>query len=256
MATIYCAATSLDGYIADDEESLSWLFETPAHDKDPGGRYGDDATLEFDQFFSGVGAVVCGANTYAWVHRELTHDGSAFAWPYEQPSWIVTHRELDLPKGVTSFAGDVRELHAAATEAAGGKDVWIVGGGDLAGQFADAGLLDKVWVHQTPVTLGAGPPCCPGASACAASESSGTVNSPRCSSTSSDRSRGGRARSTVPPRSTPRTTPDGRAPRPPRRACAATRPRRGRPPSRAAAPPTRAGTSGPPRRARCRSGRR
>ena len=161
MATIYCAATSLDGYIADDEESLSWLFETPAHDKDPGGRYGDDATLEFDQFFSGVGAVVCGANTYAWVHRELTHDGSAFAWPYEQPSWIVTHRELDLPKGVTSFAGDVRELHAAATEAAGGKDVWIVGGGDLAGQFADAGLLDKVWAHQTPVTRGAGAPLLP-----------------------------------------------------------------------------------------------
>ena len=56
------------------------------------------------------------ANTYAWVHREL---------------------------------------HAAATEAAVDKDVWVVGGG-LAGQFADAGLLDKVWVHQTPLVLGAG----------------------------------------------------------------------------------------------------
>lgn len=104
---------------------------------------------------------MCGANTYAWVHRELTHDGQDFAWPYEQPSWVVTHGDLDLPEGVQAHAGDVRELHETATEAAAGKDVWIVGGGDLAGQFADAGLLDKVWVHQTPVVLGAGAPLLP-----------------------------------------------------------------------------------------------
>jgi dihydrofolate reductase len=41
-------------------------------------------------------------------------------------------------------------------EAAGGRNVWIVGGGDLAGQFADAGLLDEVIVSIAPVTLGGG----------------------------------------------------------------------------------------------------
>lgn len=46
-------------------------------------------------------------------------------------------------------------------EAAGDKDVWVLGGGDLAGQFADAGLLDTVWVHQVPVTLGVGKPLLP-----------------------------------------------------------------------------------------------
>lgn len=161
MATIYCTATSLDGFIADDEESLAWLFATPGHDKDPQGRYGDDDSLDFDRFIPTVGAVVCGANTYAWVHRELTAEGQTFAWPYEQPSWVVTHRDLDLPTGVTPFAGDVRELHSAASEAAAGNDVWIVGGGDLAGQFADVGLLDKVWIHLNPVTLGAGKPLLP-----------------------------------------------------------------------------------------------
>lgn len=161
MATIYCTATSLDGFIADDEESLSWLFTTQGHDQDPEGRYGDGASLDFDQFIPTVGAVVCGANTHAWVHRELTADGQDFVWPYEQPSWVVTHRDLDLPAGLRSFAGDVRELHAAATEAAAGRDVWIVGGGDLAGQFADAGLLDTVWIHQTPVVLGEGKPLLP-----------------------------------------------------------------------------------------------
>ena len=53
---------------------------------------------------------------------------------------MVTHRDLDLPEGVQAFSGDVRELHAAMTEAAGGTDLWIIGGGDLAGQFADAGI--------------------------------------------------------------------------------------------------------------------
>jgi dihydrofolate reductase len=45
--------------------------------------------------------------------------------------------------------------------AAGGRNRWIVGGGDLAGQFADAGLLDEVIVYVAPVTLGAGAPLLP-----------------------------------------------------------------------------------------------
>jgi len=46
-------------------------------------------------------------------------------------------------------------------QAAGNRNVWIVGGGDLAGQFADAGLLDEVIVYVAPVTLGAGAPLLP-----------------------------------------------------------------------------------------------
>ena len=52
-------------------------------------------------------------------------------------------------------------LHPELIAAAGGKDVWVVGGGDLAGQFADAGLLDEVMVSIAPVTLGAGCPLLP-----------------------------------------------------------------------------------------------
>jgi dihydrofolate reductase len=45
--------------------------------------------------------------------------------------------------------------------AAGDRNVWIVGGGDLAGQFADVGLLDELIVAIAPVTLGAGAPLLP-----------------------------------------------------------------------------------------------
>ena len=47
------------------------------------------------------------------------------------------------------------------TEAAAGKDLWIVGGGDLVGQFHDAGLLDEVWLQYAPTTLGSGAPVLP-----------------------------------------------------------------------------------------------
>ncbi|MDV8001161.1 dihydrofolate reductase family protein [Rhodococcus sp. IEGM 1408] len=164
MATVYCTATSLDGFIADDDESLSWLFTTPgATDNAPGDTAPEGAgpELHFDRFFENVGAIVCGVNTFEWVRRDLTKDGRPFVWPYELPTWIVTHRSLEPVDGVEYFAGDVADLHPRLVEAADGKDVWIVGGGDLAGQFADPGLLDRVWVHQCAVVLGAGRPLLP-----------------------------------------------------------------------------------------------
>ena len=161
MAIIYCTATSLDGFIADDAESLSWLFSTPDHIGDPEGRYGDADTLQFDAFLQRVGAVVLGANSYEWIVREFAASGRSFVWPYRQPSWVVSHRDLQLPAQLRRFAGRVGELHAELVAAAGDRDIWIVGGGDLAGQFADAGLLDLVWVHVCPVTLGSGRPLLP-----------------------------------------------------------------------------------------------
>ncbi len=71
---------------------------------------------------------------------------------------MFTHRELELPTGadVRLTQADVSTVHAEMVQAAAGKDLWVVGGGDLAGQFADAGLLDEVWVQYAPVTLGSG----------------------------------------------------------------------------------------------------
>jgi dihydrofolate reductase len=58
-------------------------------------------------------------------------------------------------------SADVATIHAAMAHAAGDRNIWIVGGGDLAGQFADVGLLDEIIVSIAPVTLGAGAPLLP-----------------------------------------------------------------------------------------------
>jgi dihydrofolate reductase len=58
-------------------------------------------------------------------------------------------------------SGEVAPVHEEMVAAAGDRNIWVVGGGDLAGQFADARLLDEVIVMIAPVTLGAGAPLLP-----------------------------------------------------------------------------------------------
>jgi dihydrofolate reductase len=73
------------------------------------------------------------------------------------------HRQLAVvPDAPVVFTqADVASVHEEMVGAAGGRNVWIVGGGDLVGQFADVGLLDEVIVSIAPVTLGAGAPLLP-----------------------------------------------------------------------------------------------
>lgn len=154
--TQYYTATTLDGFIADPNHSLDWLF---TRNRDPAGP------LNSDEFFSEVGAMAMGSSTYEWVldHEFADKDQADWKWPYDTPCWVFTHRQLravrDAP--IEFATGDVRPVHEAMLRAAGGRNVWIAGGGDLVGQFADAGLLDEVLVSIAPVTLGAGAPLLP-----------------------------------------------------------------------------------------------
>jgi dihydrofolate reductase len=154
--TRYYTATSLDGFIADESHSLDWLF---TRDQDREGP------LNYGEFIAGVGALAMGSTTYEWLlaHEYAGKDPSEWRWPYEQPSWVFTHRELTPFPGadIRFTSAEIATVHAEMVDAAGGRHVWIVGGGDLAGQFADAGLLDEVIVYIAPVTLGRGAPLLP-----------------------------------------------------------------------------------------------
>ncbi len=150
--TQYYTATSIDGFIADSDNSLEWLFTA-----DRGG----EAQQPFDTFFRDVGAFAMGATTYEWVRA---NDADGWTKYYgDLPAWVFTHRDLPPIPGanVTFVQGDVRPVHAAMTEAAGGKNIWVAGGGELVGAFADAGLLDELLLGMAPVTLGGGAPLLP-----------------------------------------------------------------------------------------------
>ncbi|MGL5058791.1 MAG: dihydrofolate reductase family protein, partial [Microcoleus sp.] len=149
MKTQYYTASSLDGFIADSNNSLDWLFQ-----------FGEEAGESYAQFISDVGAIAMGSTTYEWLLKNQIDEGTepVKSWPYKQPTWVFSSRVLPKIEGanITFVKGDVLPVHQAMTPAAGNKNIWIVGGGDLAGQFYDRGLLDEIIVSIASVTLGSG----------------------------------------------------------------------------------------------------
>jgi dihydrofolate reductase len=152
MATIFYTATSLDGFIADSQHSLDWLLAlNPPQD------------AGFDQFLEGVGALAMGSTTYQWILDHPVGPEGGEPWPYKAPAWVFTSRPLIAVPGaeIHFVRGDVRPVHRAMTKVAGDSNIWIVGGGELAAQFYDHGLLDKLIISVASVTLGQGAPLFP-----------------------------------------------------------------------------------------------
>jgi dihydrofolate reductase len=155
--TQYYTATSFDGFIADENNSLDWLFQV-----EPAKPTVD----RFAAFFAEVGAMAMGATTYEWVldHDQLLDNPSKWQDYYgSTPCWVFTHRALPpIPGADLRFVqGGVTVVHDEMVRAATGKNVWIVGGGELVGQFADQGRLDEILLGVAPVTLGGGAPLLP-----------------------------------------------------------------------------------------------
>ena len=152
MRTQYYTACSLDGFLATPDDSLEWLFPL-----------GDINDTSYPAFIREVGALAMGSATYEWMLRHVVKPDRSGAWPYAQPTWVFSSRKLpEVPGADIRFVrGDVRPVHAQMRAAAEGRNVWLVGGGELVGQFHDAGLLDEIIAQVGSVTLGAGKPLLP-----------------------------------------------------------------------------------------------
>ena len=138
---VYYAAMSLDGRISGPDHDLSFLKTL-------------DGGNDYEVFYADVDSLIMGARTWDFMVKH----GS---WPYAgKPTWIVTHAEelAEIPgaEPVERFAGDVAEL----VRLIGERDLkltWLVGGGDLAGQFLAANLLDELILTVAPTLVGRGP---------------------------------------------------------------------------------------------------
>ncbi|MFT3662625.1 MAG: dihydrofolate reductase family protein [Gordonia sp. (in: high G+C Gram-positive bacteria)] len=106
-------------------------------------------------------ACLMGSATYLWIREHLAEDG----WPYRQPTWVMTSKARESIDGadLRFAAGAVADVVAEIEEAVSDPEavLWLLGGGELAGQFLDAGLLDEMVVSYAPVTLGRGAPLLP-----------------------------------------------------------------------------------------------
>jgi dihydrofolate reductase len=154
--TIFYTASTLNGFLADDHDSLAWLLSIPQ----------EGAVADIADFTAGIGVLVEGSSTYEWILREedlLAHPERWQAFYGERPTFVFTTRELPAVPGadIRFVRGSVVDHWMDIVSAAQDRDIWIVGGGDLAGQFADAGLLDELLVTIAPATLRSGKPLLP-----------------------------------------------------------------------------------------------
>jgi dihydrofolate reductase len=152
---VYYTASTLNGYLADADNSLAWLFAVDDTD-------GPDIAA----FMDGMGVFVEGSTTYEWVLREEKLLENPAKWQQfygNKPTYVFTSRELPVPDGadVRFVSGPVAEALQEIVAAAGEQDVWVVGGGELAGQFLDIGALDELVVTMAPALLTGGAPLLP-----------------------------------------------------------------------------------------------
>ncbi len=136
----YYVAATIDGLIADGEGRIEWLKPFAAVD------YG------FNQFISEIKLLVMGRRTFDQLN-ELE------SWPYpDHRSVVMTSRALKQPHpGVEAWLGGVFEL-ARKLKAETDGDIWLVGGGRIAGEFLARDLIDQLELHLVPICLGTGVP--------------------------------------------------------------------------------------------------
>src|SRR3954452_4629741 len=179
MTHVTCQMSiSLDGFVAGPDQSLDnpigeggmrlheWMFATRAwrsHQGREGGESGVDSTVA-ESLISGSGAYIMGRKMFGG--GDGPWDESWTGWwgddpPYHAPVFVLTHHPRDpLPmQGGTTFHFVTDGIQAAleqARAAAGDKDVEIAGGASAVQQYLAAGLLDELYLHVSPVVLGAG----------------------------------------------------------------------------------------------------
>jgi dihydrofolate reductase len=178
--------TSIDGYIAGPDDGPGkglgeggerlhyWVFGGPwSYDKEPRGEpTGDDANW-LNEVSARIGAVVGGR----WTYEAARHWGDENPWGL--PFFIVTHRPEEEPEGGDfQFVSGVEEAVERAKEAAGDKDVSIMGGADVIRQALDAGIVDEFSIIIAPVILGEGKPLFEGFSKSVELEHVGVRQSP------------------------------------------------------------------------------
>ena len=142
-------ATSVDGYIADEQGGVSWL-EGDGSKPDTSGSY--------PAFYETVEAIVMGWTTYHQIVTALSPD----IWPYEgRPCYVVTHRQGENQENVCFWNGELIALaDQLKTESKG--NVWICGGASVARQLLKENRIDKLWLSVIPTVLGKGVRLFPG----------------------------------------------------------------------------------------------
>lgn len=172
-------STSLDGFVAGPnpseehplgeggEQLHEWVIKLAAWRK-PHGREGGEVNVSteiFEESLDNVGAIVIGRNMFGGGPGPSGEDPWQGWWgddpPFHAPVFVLTHHErepLEKEGGTTFYfvTDGIESTLEQAKDAAGGKDVSLGGGADVAQQYLAAGLIDELLLNVVPVLLGEG----------------------------------------------------------------------------------------------------
>ncbi len=138
-------ATSLDGYIADKQGGLDWLFSIPNPEQNDMG---------YESFMNGVDAIVMGRRTFETVC------GFDCPWPYQKPVFVLSHSLNSIPESYSDKAQLVSGSIKEVVEELNGKGYLqlYIDGGQTIQSFLQADMLDELIITTIPVLLGGGTP--------------------------------------------------------------------------------------------------
>lgn len=138
-------ACSLDGYIATKQDGLEWLFSVDGQ---------EESTTIVEEFEQTIDTIIMGRKTYDWVMNEL--DGE---YPYEDKENYIFSRTVPQvsSRGITFTDRSPAELIRGLKKQTG-KNIWLMGGGELIAAFLEADLIDKMIITIAPILLGKGIP--------------------------------------------------------------------------------------------------
>jgi dihydrofolate reductase len=142
-AVVLQTAMSFDGFMAGPEHEMDWVFDYAAADSLP-------------ELIESTGAMLSGRNSYEVGRRDTGKpSGEPYGGAWSGPQFVLTHNPPDEDDTTTFLSGDIRDAVATAREAAGDKNL-IVLGADVSMQALDAGLVDEIQILVLPVLLGDG----------------------------------------------------------------------------------------------------
>ncbi|KMK76806.1 dihydrofolate reductase family protein [Alkalihalobacillus pseudalcaliphilus] len=136
-------ATSLDGYIATEDEQLDWLFEVEGE--------GDNGISDF---YSTIDTVLMGRKTYDWILKA----DDVKEYPYSDKASYVFNRTDRKDLEHTHFINEDVESFVQKLKEQPGERIWLVGGGELVATFLEKGLIDEVIMTVAPKLIGSGIP--------------------------------------------------------------------------------------------------
>jgi len=140
-------ATSADGYIARPDGDVEWLNRRPRAD------YG------MSKFYPTIDTILWGRKTYDWLLNYYKKRGKTKGlFDTKVANYVFSRKPPKRPAPGVTFVSESVEVFAQRLRASPGKQIWMMGGGELIASFLDAGEIDEFDIHVIPVFIGEGIP--------------------------------------------------------------------------------------------------